>query len=144
MSEVLQRNAEEVEEIAAGLGLMCFLPEENEVFLDLDVEDAPEVMFGGVHQTLQDNGIRLTDQLRTKSKNGNSHLYFKCSRVLKQWERILIQTALGSDPVKEVLSMMRLWQVNTTAPVALFETKVQAIRVRQWRAKIKEVMEVAF
>jgi len=166
MSEVLHRTREEVEEIASRLGLACVIPEPNEIVLDIDeghnFNDA-------VLKCLRDNGLVIESELFTTSKNGNTHIYLRVkvdprgTAVLKlklaeeeqiDFEgegphkaelhmsplvRIALQACLGSDPVKEVLSLMRCeaWD----APIAMFETPTEYAKVEKWRAegRIKKV-----
>lgn len=131
MSEVIQRNAEEVEAIAASMGLVCFLPEPQELFLDLDKES---IQRGRVLEVLEQNGWGVQATLTTRSKNGNQHEYIKLDVALGPLQRIALQAILGSDPVREVLSVLRL-NAGATASTALFETKLEAVRVKQWRKK---------
>lgn len=132
MSEVIQRNAEEVEAIAERMGLVCILPEENELQIDADHPWNPDV-FDRVEKVLQENnGIQILDKLTTISKNGRKHVYMRLSKSVAPSTRIAIQSCLGSDPIREILSIIRLMS-GSDAPTALFETKLQAARVENWR-----------
>jgi hypothetical protein len=138
MSEVIQRNAEEVHEVATSLGMEAFLPEPNEIQVDLD-KDAK--LHAGILQLLNDNGLPLSVGLTTISKSGNKHVYLTANRSLSDSERIILQACLGSDPVREVLSMIRI-ACGSTAPTALFEKKTQAARVKLWKKRVKEEQEI--
>lgn len=133
MSEVIQRNAEEVEAIAASLGLVCFIADDRELQLDLDNNKIP-VHLARVTEVLEQNGWSVVDTLRTTSKGGGAHLYIKMGVAIGPLQRIALQAMLGSDPVREVLSMLRL-SAGATASTALFETPDMALRVVKWRKK---------
>lgn len=131
MSEVIQRSTEEVQAIAASMGLVCMLPDSTEIQLDFDSEvDASAKVIA----VLAQNGWSVVSTLSTKSKGGNTHLYIKLDVTLGPLQRICLQACLGSDPVREVLSMIRL-NGGSNAPTALFETPAQALRVNAWRKK---------
>lgn len=132
MSEVTQRNKEEAKEIAAKLGLVAVLPRKNELFLDLDMK--PSKTAARVEEVLHDNGVYFVSKLITKSKSGKRHLYIKLSRNVAASTRIALQACLGSDPVREVLSILRKLE-GSEAPTALFETKKELKRVKAWRVE---------
>lgn len=56
-----------------------------------------------------------------KSRNGNTHVVLKLdgSRMYSDLERIIFQTVLGSDPVRELLNWKRVIEF-TENPIALF------------------------
>lgn len=134
MSEVVQRTVKDVHEVAAGLKLFAFLPEPDEIFID---EDGDEVDVTRVRQVLKDNNINIMSELVTISKSGKTHRYYKVDPPIKShMARLVLQLALGSDPVKEVLSLVRIMKPIENEPesaIALFETKRQAARVVLWR-----------
>lgn len=133
MSEVLHRSLNEVQQIAKDKGLVAIIPEANELQLDLD--NPPYVINGNVLKCLWNKGVEIQDTLKTISPGGNKHIYVRVSKDMTAMERIAIQACLGSDPVREVLSVLRVeaWD----CPSALFETPEWADKVQKWRDKFK-------
>jgi len=131
-------------------GLVAFFPEPNEIFLDLDAVlysrgelalNDPGTHAGRV-RTLLDRNFNIIDDLVTVSKSGRGrHVYYRLGKpipyggVTLDFFRLVWQVALGSDPVKEVLSLLRVSNANARDPIALFETPAEAERVEQWRAQ---------
>ena len=133
MSEVVQRTKEDVEDIAAGLKLVCLFPRNIELVLDIDLP-------GGKYDVdvlgcLLDNDFGLISEITTKSAGGNAHWYLRFNRTFQALERMGYQAALGSDPKKEALSLIRHREGNGSAACAMFETKVSALLVSRWRNK---------
>ncbi len=71
----------------------------------------------------------------TTSQHGNKHVYIRLSRSVSDFERLILQSVLGSDPVKETLTLLRLLQGGDGA-VCLFETELAARLVREWREMV--------
>lgn len=135
MSEVVQRTTQDVEALAQAQGLVPFLPEADELMLDLDEADGAPAARARVGEVLENNGIGVLASLTTTSKSGKYHLYLRLDRPVTPHERIALQACLGSDPVREVLSLLRLMQGGEPAAVtALFETEEEARKVAAWRA----------
>lgn len=107
MSEIIQRSKQDAEQVAASMGQVCFFPQTDEIFLDLDTNKTGREYSLEVESTLCNNDILILGSLDTKSKNGNRHRYLKINRPLTSVERITVQACLGSDPVKEILSLLR-------------------------------------
>lgn len=124
-------------------GLIVFLPEADEVFLDLD-HPVMEMNLKVRTYLEVSMGIHVVTTLGTVSKSHNTHVYMRMDRNLGELERVILQVCLGSDPVKELFSFIQLhymdkfWpdfsQQICECPIALFETRAEAIRVREWRA----------
>lgn len=127
MSEVIQRNPQEAYEEARAAGLVCFLPNDNELYIDIDVPDGD--INGTVLFTLANNGLLYEEAVYTESKSGNVHVYLRINKPLPVTARIAIQVALGSDPVKEALSLVRCLLGNGEAAIALFETPSEAVKL---------------
>lgn len=135
MSEIDTITRDEIEEKAKELGLVAIFPECDEILIDWDnlLENPPESLWRRIFETLRTKNMGLSKPLMTRSKSGGAHYYMKCRKPLS-WEfRVVIQTALGSDPVREILSCVRSMK-GGEYPTVLFETKLQAKRVMAWRA----------
>lgn len=72
--------------------------------------------------------------LITVSPGGNRHLYIWLDRGLSLAQRIALQLLGGSDPVRELLSLMRELTPGreSTPELCLFETPKEARRYKAW------------
>lgn len=108
---------------AADKGCVVVRPKENELFLDFDE----------VHQWNQFVGKnwpifrkyfdpKATHKLEQSQsgKPGHIHITISLSKPVSALERILFQAVLGSDPVRELLSLVRLYY-NLPDPTLFFE-----------------------
>lgn len=91
-------------------GLLITFPAANELQIDLDNDthrDAFERSFEIFNRELGGN----FQMQRTRSKSGaGEHIRIKLGFDLDVWQRIAWQAALGSDPVRELLSCLRAWR----------------------------------
>jgi hypothetical protein len=132
MSESLARSEEEVEQIADERGLIAFFCKDDELMVD---EDTPpsSPLWTAVEDAIWKGGHHfLKDELETTSVHGKKHRYYKLESPLDPTERLLLQACLGSDPLREVLSLLRLKE-GSEAVTVLFETPHEAARVIRWR-----------
>ncbi len=138
MSEVGQRNQEDVQIEADKLGLIAIFPEARELLLDLDGGAELNYRVRGVIEETA-GGWKVLSELITVSKSGKGrHIYMLLDGYISDEHRILLQACLGSDPVREVLSLIRLKE-GATAITALFETNLQAAQVEDWRRKTEKI-----
>lgn len=63
----------------------------------------------------------------TRSKSGNTHVSITLLKPMSQIERLFLQTALGSDPVRELLSWGRV-RNGCPYPTLFFEKSVDKPR----------------
>lgn len=124
---------------AAKKGLSVRLPEENQLFIDLDDESNRRLLMQGI-ELFARNNICLEIEKETVSSCGNRHVYLRVygqtysrytsalgnmnprtPRVLEPMERILLQALLGSAPAREALSLLRIWGAMARPPTVLFE-----------------------
>jgi hypothetical protein len=132
MSESLARTEEEVEQVADERGLIAFFCKDDELMVDEDTPLSPS-LWTAVESALWKGGHHfLRDELVTTSVNGNRHRYYKLEAPLDPTERLLLQACLGSDPLREILSLLRLKE-GSEAVTVLFETPHEAARVIRWR-----------
>jgi hypothetical protein len=109
---------------AKAQGLKMVVPRPNQLTIDLDEPTVPLSFY----QTL-DKLSRLWDlriEKITSSKSGNKHIYLKTGENFTPAEKIAIQAILGSDPVREFLSLYRAQHSNLGAPSLLFEVPSRA------------------
>lgn len=104
---------------AKAKGLHAVLPNDDELFLDIDDRDDFKVMKDILH-VLEHNGFHAVEEKRTRSKSGNWHVYLRFQQPLEPMERIALQACMGSDRKREVLSILRCFTGNT-APTVFFE-----------------------
>lgn len=137
-STVGQRSKEEAVKIADAKNLEAFFPLENEVFLDIDSREymRRKAVIEALFNAGEENSIAIMDELVTTSKGGNKHVYLRLDRNISPLTRLVLQAVLGSDPVKEALTLLRI-RAGGTGAVALFETPEQAEQVRQWRSRAR-------
>lgn len=96
------------------------IAEPDELQLDIDTDeqyDRFNEMLPAVRETYP-----ITDVIETESKSGNRHIRVFTAYELSVPERIALQTLLGSDPRKELISLRR-WLAGDPIPILLFEVK---------------------
>lgn len=83
-------------------------------FLALDIDDCSALgpteanrRIARVRQSPGDLGSFLGKTLQLDSRSGGYHVYIKLTKRLTDLERLVWQAALGSDPLKELLSARR-------------------------------------
>lgn len=127
------RTQAEIEDIGKIRGVICVWPSENELAIDLDEPFAYNSWDGSQSLlcALHDHGVvemPVNDSLlKTKSPGGNTHIYIRLEKPMNMQDRVALQAALGSDPLKEGLSVLG----HITC---LFETPDQAKLVENWRS----------
>lgn len=123
---------------AEELGLVPFFPRGDELFIDLDHGATINTR---VHDLIKEQ-FGITGQLVTISKSGDGfHMYLRLNGLLSNDKRVALQAALGSDPVREALSIVRLHN-DSSAHSALFETEFEAQRVEDWRKQFDKPKDV--
>lgn len=141
MSEGICLTVEDIEKVAASRGLIAFYPLDHELTIDLDEVYSEFESYDGITasvlNSMQSNGYSVLSTLRTVSKSGKQHIYYRLNRDLDRMERIILQAALGSDRVREFLGMMRC-QLGSEVDTVMFETPGQAELVKEWRARYEQ------
>lgn len=132
MSESIFRDKTDAIRTAEEKGLTCIFPRNNELTLDIDEGMDVRLNIIGV---LAQNRILVLADLTTTSAGGNAHVYFRLDREFTPLQRIALQACLGSDPTREVLSIIRD-DAQSNYPTAMFETTDEAIKVESWRAML--------
>ena len=105
-------------------GLIVCLPEKDELMIDIDNEQQYEVFlrsFEIMEREFNDDALTLM-KVESPSKSGLPcrHIRIHTGRNLSDVERIAWQAALGSDPIREILSMIR-WMRHDFQPTLLVE-----------------------
>lgn len=118
-----------VEEAARCHNLRVVVPMDNELQIDLDTEEA-YLNHRSMMEVLDGRGV-IYEYNEAPSKSGlpNRHITIKLlsgpggrdiQLPLEPYQRIALQAALGSDPVRELLSCMRVFR-GVTPPTAFLE-----------------------
>ncbi len=118
MSEVL--NQDQAIAIAKRNGCSIIQGSPTTLLLDLDTP-ASRKHFNSFLKWLQNEamtvflGVELTDMWVSKSGRGK-HVVLTLKTPLPLTSRLLLQSALGSDPKKEILSWVRKRRIHTKEP----------------------------
>lgn len=136
------QNRNELVALAEERGLVAFFREPNELFLDWDIVYSDEVAYAqpDTVRTLNNNDVTIKGWFPTRSNTGHIHIYIKLDCVVDPPQALVFQSALGSDPTKEMLGSFRLREdPNAGNHSVLFETQDQAQRVVLWRSAMESL-----
>jgi hypothetical protein len=114
------------DEQALKRGQVVIRPGPHDVFVDID-DEAHYAQLIDILGLIERNGNAVTVEMVTPSKSGGEkrHVYLRCDRPLEVIERIALQACLGSDPRREILSLLRAWSPHSDtnrAPTVFFES----------------------
>lgn len=107
-------------------GLVIVLPKDNELFVDIDDERSLEEFFSRV-LILRSTGWVSEDQeagvvmKASKSRGCHWHAVVTLQHNVTPTERVALQLLLGSDPIREALSMRAIREKTTPHPTLFFE-----------------------
>lgn len=105
---------------AAALGLAIVYPNPRELFLDID-SDADFAAFKK-HVAIVIAHVEAWRSTPSPSgRSGRRHVVVTLKRELSDVERIAWQAALGSDRIRELLSLRNIANGNTRPPTLFFE-----------------------
>lgn len=113
------KNYDEAIVKARKLGKIIILPKENELQLDIDSEEQFTLFHARLKELNALHKIQIVQEVKS-SKDGHYHVYIKLTRDIPTEERIILQMFLGSDPIREYLSMC-LAKIGDSEPILLFE-----------------------
>lgn len=132
-----QQTAAQLKAVSSKLGLFVVIPQDDELVLDID---AGMQVNERVYQVLVDDSYLFDhhglERLHTVSKSNNLHVYLKLRCEFGPGERIAMQAALGSDPMKEMLSALTLQ--SSKVPIAMFETDASVRLITAWRETFRK------
>lgn len=106
------------EDKAAELGLVVVTPGPRQLFVDID-SDADNAYLEKQIARLISNGVTIVATGDTPSKSGlpKRHVTLEVDHDLTDIERIALQACLGSDRVREILSLCRVYKGISPATV---------------------------
>lgn len=110
--------------------LKVFIPDDRLLTVDLDDQKKLNEQVLEIIQRYR--AIPPEMILKTKSQNGGTHVYLKLDHGHDLVDRICMQLALGSDPVREALAFTRTLYSSNRTPLTLFETDQEAKRVAEF------------
>lgn len=142
MEERVSKDNDVFEEAMNRGGLKVFVADNHHLQLDLDKPKTPKEVVhqeGEIWQILAEMW-ELTEIHDTESQHGGVHRYIKLPDGLSEPVRIALQVILGSDPKRELLSLLRhvraeLGMSPGRPHVVLFETAAEAQGVEQFLGK---------
>lgn len=113
-------------ERAEALGLRVVTPTADELQLDIDTGEQLAIYERNIDVLRK--WLQVHEISRTPSQEeGHLHITLQVAdRPLTAIERIALQAALGSDPKRELLSIMRAWYNEGVPPTLFFEKKTTA------------------
>jgi hypothetical protein len=125
MSEVEAHTVETVAAAAAKKRLVVVLPGPDELFVDIDSEEQL-VRFWALHEIFERSGLSRLVRVRPSpsGKPGRSHVTVMLTRPVRDmFERVALQSLLGSDPTREMLSWLHLHSGAEDDAVTVFFEK---------------------
>ncbi len=104
-------------------GYAIVLPESNELQIDIDTEEHYEAFLAAV-EILERNNVFSFSVEEHESRSGYPcrHITITLPFDVTPWQRIAMQSAMGSDPARELLSSLRLLK-GDAHPTLLVEEK---------------------
>lgn len=100
------------------------IPDENQLQLDIDSDDAYLSFYEAIGKMERDTGFIFESISVNPSKSGlpKRHVTLTAKEPMSVWQRIALQYYLHSDPVREGLNCMRVL-LKDPYPIAFFELK---------------------
>jgi hypothetical protein len=102
---------------AKTLGRVVVFPKANELFIDID---NPAAMRRFVRGVARFTGVTFLVRPSPSGRPGRHHVVVTMPTEVTPMERIALQSMLGSDPVRELLSWRRI-QHGIEEPTLFFE-----------------------
>ena len=111
---------EQCVEAAKEKGLVVVIPKPNELFVDIDSQAQFELFENLVVTFLRQEHATWTAAPSPSRAPGHYHVTVHLHRDVSNRERILLQAVLGSDPMRELLSLQRC-DAGNVHPTLFFE-----------------------
>lgn len=124
-SEFIAPNSERAFHEAKLLGLEVVLPKANELQIDIDSTDDYALFDMHFGILLQYEVAQVTRDEPSKSGGERRHITVQMGRDVTNMERMLLQSVLGSDRKREILSWVQ--QCNGDPNPTLFLEKAQPL-----------------
>lgn len=98
------------------------LPEDTELFVDIDSEENYQLFLAQIEKLREFSEAIIVSDTPSSSGLPRRHIVVEMGRYLKPIERIALQTVLGSDPLRELFGIVRVW-MNDPTPTLFLEKK---------------------
>jgi hypothetical protein len=108
-------------ELAEALKMEVVLPDDHTLLIDIDNGkqlDQFERNIKRVQEDFKVLDIKIVESTRRKGQH--CHIYIRLEETINEYERIILQQFLGSDPVRNYLSLRRI-RIDDLHPVLLLE-----------------------
>jgi hypothetical protein len=96
---------EDLEDLAKDSNCIVIYSEDNLLLLDLDNDESVKTFHRNIDTFRNNYSVKKINEW--KSKSGNLHVAIEMNDNIDFRERLLLQATLGSDPKKELLSLIR-------------------------------------
>jgi hypothetical protein len=111
----------DADKVAKEKGLKVVLPEDNQLQIDLDTEEAFDEFNRRLDWFEFEKGAYTAESHFSNSGKPHRHITLTFKNVkFEEYQRIALQAALGSDIIREYLNCKRLWK-GCKNPTRLFE-----------------------
>lgn len=107
---------------AADYNLEVVLPEPYDLLIDIDNDADMKRFDRGMDVMIKHFNAQVIKSTPSRSGLPKRHLIVRLDRPVSNAERIALQAALGSDPVREILGIVRV-QYNDPHPTLFLEKK---------------------
>jgi hypothetical protein len=107
---------------AADDNLEVVLPEPYDLLIDIDNDEDMKRFDRGMDVMIKHFNAQVIKSTPSRSGLPKRHLIVRLDRPVSNAERIALQAALGSDPVREILGIVRV-QHNDPHPTLFLEKK---------------------
>jgi len=94
------------------LGYKIYYPENNELLIDIDTKEQYEQFKAKFSRLVKEFEDTTYSIIVSKSGYPHQHIIVKMGFDLNNSERIALQAILGSDPIREMLSLFRHFNVD--------------------------------
>lgn len=92
-------------------GYKIYYPEENELLLDFDDEESFQTFKRRIAIIEREAKTDIKWTVFNSTTKGHRHVSVKMPmKIENNYERIAVQAVLGSDPIREMLSLFRAWR----------------------------------
>ena len=115
------KNYEDAVAKSKAKGKKIIIPKDDELQIDIDSAQQYEVFEAHIKEL---NGsfhpVCRIKIIPSPGGEDNRHIYIKINKILEDKERIFLQLFLGSDPIREYLSLC-LIAIGDSHPILMFE-----------------------
>ena len=102
------------------LGKIIVKPGDNELLLDIDSAEQYKTYKDRMEELSKLHKVVRIKEIPSSEKSGHRHIYISLVCGMEDEERIFLQLFLGSDPIREYLSLC-LIRIGDPHPILLFE-----------------------